>query len=48
MTTHFPAFAVREHSGDFGMIAEPTGSFGPREFLKISIKLDKFTGLFDK
>ena len=28
---HLPAFAVRGHSGDFGMMAEPIGSFGPRK-----------------
>ncbi len=35
---HLPAFAVRGHSGDFGMMAEPIGSFENKEFLKISIK----------
>ena len=38
---HLPVFPVRADSGDSGMIAKPTGSFGPGEFLKISIKFDK-------
>ena len=30
------------------MMAERLGSFGPREFLKNTINIDKFTGFFDK
>ena len=45
---HLPAIAVRADSGDSGMMAKPVASLKNIEFLKNSIKLDKFTGFFDK
>ena len=47
-TPHLPAFGVRADSGDSGMMVKRLGAFGDKEFPKNSIKLDKFTGYFDK
>ena len=48
MTPHSPAIAARAHAeGSVWRRSAPAIS-GQREYLKISIKLDKFTTFFDK
>ena len=46
--TQFPAFAVFGLKTRACMMAKRFAAFENKELMKISIKFDKFTGLFDK
>ena len=44
----FPAFAGTRERENAGIMAEPIASLEDKEFPKIWINSDKFTGFFDK
>ena len=46
--THFPALAAFEPKECTCMMAKRIAAFGNKEFLTISINIDKLTGFFDK